>query len=401
MEYCENNCSDIDKTLLTQKQIQHYWNVAKAIIYEANEYGGTNDEDTVYDAMMTINALADNIVETNWNFIQPIVDEMMEQFHIGNSGFDDLLVDSCLVLCQKKEEKLYLAKLLSKGENYYSGIAASIFLEYGDEDAFITIKENNLDYGSDYIELANYYKEKNHLHKAIKLVEEALKKLDSGMDDVYKWLFNEYALSEHEDKIIKLYQKAIKKKRGIDTITQLMYTYYADDYNQKKIYLIKMMEVCGSDQLRKWFDECKTVLDVVDFENHSKDFYIILKKRNLHDYLQLRIEEGYLQEVLDNLKENPRGYYGYNLDQGHNLSKQLTDAYPLGICEQYWKECEVLCSQSKKNNYRQAACILLEIKSILNEHNFPEIWNKEFEAFRDRHKRKSTLMRYIEYEKEL
>lgn len=82
-----------------------------------------------------------------------------------------------------------------------------------------------------------------------------------------------------------------------------------------------MIEVCETRSLRKWFNECKKVLSDSDFQKHSDYLYSTFKKRNLHDYLQLRIEEGDLQEVLTKLQESPIASYGYGLDSGHELSK--------------------------------------------------------------------------------
>jgi tetratricopeptide (TPR) repeat protein len=243
LDYCKQKGDSSSKTLIAKKQILHYWNEAEEIIGEANEYGGTYNEDDAYNALSMIAELC-NETKTDWKFRQPIVDEMLEQFYIGNSGFDDALVDSCMVLCQSKNEKLYLAAALSKGGDYYAGVAARMFLEYGIEDKYLNVRQDHLHYGSDYIELANYYVKKNQNDKAIELVEEALKSADGRMDEVYEWLFKKYVKKKQEDKIIGLYHKAIEKKWNVDVMVKLMYQYYKDDYTEKKKYLLKMMDVC-------------------------------------------------------------------------------------------------------------------------------------------------------------
>lgn len=400
LNYCKQKGNDSNKSLIVKKQIQHYWNEAEEIIREANQYGGTYNEDDAYSALSMIDNLC-NEKKTDWKFRQPIVDEMLEQFYIGNSGFDDALVDSCMVLCQSKDEKLYLAAALSKGGDYYAGVAAKMFLDYGEEDEYLRVRQDNLHYGSDYIELANYYLRKNQYNKAIELVEESLKRADGRMDEVYEWLFKKYAKKKQEDKIIGLYHKAIDKKWNVDVMVQLMYQYYQDDYAEKTKYLLKMIEVCETRSLRKWFNECKKVLSDSDFQKHSDYLYSIFKKRNLHDYLQLRIEEGNLQEVLVKLQESSIANYGYGLDSSHELSKKLAEAYPLEICERYWKECESLCYQSNKKNYMRAVSILKEIKTIMIKHQFSDKWNIKYAEFLERHRRKTLLMGYLKSEKML
>lgn len=396
LEYCSKNGNVDDANLIARKQIQHYWYIARDIIDDANAYGGTAQEDEAYDALSKI----DELVQKNklsWEFRRPIVDEMLEQFFYGNSGFDDSLIESCEIMCQSKDEKLYLAGELSKSSGgYYVGYAADLYLEYGEEDKFIELQLKNLHYGSDYIHLADYYKKKRQPEKAIKLVEEALGKADGRMDEVYEWLFREYKKKNQEDKILKLYQNALKKKWNLATMVKLMYEYYKADYDKMKPYLLQMMEVCDSREARKWYDECKKNLTEDDFGNVSKMLHKLLKDKNTHDYLQLLIEEGHLGEVLDYLKSNPslnNSYWGADYD--HNLSKQLASAYPVDIINIYWSECERLCVVSNKKNYMRAASILKEIKTICNKKNLQAEWETRFSAFKEKHKRKSLLMGYI------
>ncbi len=400
LNYCKKKGDASSKSLVVKRQILYYWNEAEEIISEANQYGGTYNEADAYSALSMIDDLC-NETKTDWKFRKAIVDGMLEQFYIENSGFDDALIDSCMVLCQNKDEKLYLAAALSKGGEYYAGVAAKMFLDYGEEEKFLKVRQENLHYASDYIELANYYVKKKQHDKAVHLVEDALKSADGRMDEVYEWLFKKYAKKKQGDKILALYQEAINKKWNADVMVELLYQYYQDNYTEKIKYLLKMIEVCETRSLRKWFDECKNTLTNSDFEKHSNYLYTTFKKRNLHDYLQLRLEEGNLQEVLEQLQESSMASYGYGVDSGHELSRQLADTYPIEICERYWKECEQLCYQSNKKNYMSAVYILKEIKIILTKHQLTDKWNMKYAEFLDRHKRKSLLMGYLKTEKML
>ena len=398
LNYCKQKGDSFNKSLIAKNQIQHYWNEAKEIISLANEYGGTYNEDDAYDALSMINDLC-NEAKTDWEFRQRIVDEMMEQFYLGNSGFDDALVDSCMVLCQNKDEMLYLAPKLCNGGEYYAGVAANIFLDCGKEDEYLRIRQANLNCGEDFIELADYLITKNQYNDAIKLVEDALKSANGNMDNVYEWLFKKYAKKKQEDKIMKLYRKSIEKECDVDVMVELMYHYYKDNHTEKKKYLLKMIEVCKAKNIRKWFDECKEVLSKEDFQEHAAHLYSVFKERNLRDYLKLKIEEGNLEEVLNELQNPSTTSFGYNIDCSHELSKQLAEAYPMEICELYWKECEKLCCQSDKYNYINAVNVLKEIHFILKKHQLSNEWNTRFADFLNRHRKKRILMGYIKEEK--
>ncbi len=51
----------------------------------------------------------------------------------------------------------------------------------------------------------------------------------------------------------------------VDTVVQLMFEHYKADYDRKKEYLLKMVEVCDGRKVRQWYEVCKQEL-------HSKDF---------------------------------------------------------------------------------------------------------------------------------
>lgn len=402
LDYCSKKGKKSDSSLIVEKQIQHYWSVAEGIIDDANMYGGTYNEDDAYDALDKIDELAKKN-KISWECRRDIVDSMLEQFYIGNSGFDDTLIDTCEILCQSKEEKLYLAdKISESSSDYYRKYAAGIYLKYGKDEIFIELQSKNLEYGSDYIRLADYYKKNKQMDKAISLVEEALKKCNGRLDEVYEWLFKEYKRKKQERKILDLYKTAIKKSRDVSTMTKLMYEYYSENYEKKKPYLLKMIEVCDGKRAKEWYDECKRILTSADFEKESEQLHEWLKKKNVHDYLQLRIYEGNTEEVLKYLKEHPsrRDYY-FSIDYNHNLTKQLVSKYPKDIVSIYWKECEGLCVTSNKKNYMEATAILKEIKAICQKEGMQQEWSTAFASFLERHRRKRLLMGYVRAEKKL
>ena len=157
LEYSKNIKMEDNDEFIAIKQLNHYWKIARGIIKEANEYGGSPKEDKGYKTLSKIEDLLSEH-EFQWEVRQPIVDEMLEEVYEDNSGFEDTLVEMCELLCQTKEEKLYLAEKLKKSSSsYYRKYAASMFEEYGMESEFEETLSQNLQYGSDYIKLANFY----------------------------------------------------------------------------------------------------------------------------------------------------------------------------------------------------------------------------------------------------
>ena len=265
-----------------EKQLKHYWGIARKIIREANKYGGTNRERQGYDALYQIREVVKG-KEISWDLRRSVVDEMMEEFYQGNSGFDDTLVNTCGVLCSSKEEELYLAgKLKKSSSHYYKKIAADIFEKYGQANEFIEILSTNLKYGSDYIALAEHYKKEGQPELAVELVEGDINNVYFGSGDVYAWLFKEYAKRKQEDKIQNLYNRALRKQKSVDVLAELMYQYYRNDYGKMRQYLFKMLEVCRTDAIRKWYDECATVLHADDWATQKEQIQKTIKQQDLN-----------------------------------------------------------------------------------------------------------------------
>ncbi|MBO6209974.1 MAG: hypothetical protein J6N99_04720 [Schwartzia sp.] len=399
LEYCGKHGAADGRQLAAEKQMRHEWDIAWEIIEEANEFGGTyeNREDDACDALERMETLIKKCKFT-WDFRKPIVDEMLEQIFEGNSGFEDLLMDHCEMLCKTRDEKLYLAeRLKASASDYYKTYAAKMFLKLGKEDEFLEVQSQNLRYGEDYIRLAEYYRDKQDEEKAIRIMEQALQKAEGRMDTVYNWLFRTYRRKKQDAKIDALYRMAVSKNKDVDTMTQLMYEHYKDDYDRKKEYLLKLAEVCDGREARRWYDVCKRELRAQDFSKASNHLHEVLKKRNMNAYLQLCIDEGNLREVLDFLLAAPPAARNslWGLDAGHGLTKQLANAFPEEVCEIYWNECEGLCRESNKKNYQCAVSVLKEIRAICKAKKLLDSWNARFGQFMERHKKKKLLMGYI------
>ena len=114
-----------------EKKIRNHWDKAYDIIQEDTLYGGCsyNDEFDVYDEIEEIEKLLKNN-NVSWDLRKSILDSALEQIHIDNSSFIDMLLDFCENLCKTKEEELYMAESLSKhSSSYYRNLCTNIYLK--------------------------------------------------------------------------------------------------------------------------------------------------------------------------------------------------------------------------------------------------------------------------------
>lgn len=402
LDYCQKKEADVktdNHTLIIESKIRQYWKNAAQIIEEFDMYGGgpESDEDdacSMLENMMKL--LEDN--EVSWIVRKQILDEMLGFAASDNSGFTDYLMDIAVIMCTNKQENIYLADFLVQNANsYYRGLAAKIYLENGEEQKFIESKKANLHYGSDYLELAAYYKKHNDKETALKIVLEGLDKADGRLDEIYEYLFRYYENNENEAALEKLYAQSEKKNRDQDTITELMHQYYQKkgDYGKQKETLLKLLSCCDVRELRKLYQKCGQELSNEDFSKEESAILNTIKKRDLSVYFDILMDKGEKKEVIEYITQHQQ-YEGWGLDQGHYFSKRLSDEYPREVVDMYWKEVDFYVSLGKEKNYDHAVSVLIEIRRIMKRNKWTDEWNAGYKTFLGEHRRKKLLLKALE-----
>lgn len=404
LEYCQEhdeNPKSEKHNLIIEKQLQQHWMEASQIIEQFDMYGGgpASDEDDAYYELEKMEALLEDN-KVSWKVRKEILDEMLEFVASDNSGFTDTLVDIALLMCETKEENIYLANFLNQNGNfYYSRLAEKIYLQNGEEQKFLESKKANLQFGSDYLELADYYKKHGEEKKALNIVLEGLEKAEGGLDEIYEYLFRYYKKKQKEDELEKLYKNAEKKQRNQDTITKLMYQYYKEkgDYKKQKGALFKLLDLEDNRKLYELYQKCKQELKCEDFETEEKEILQIIKKRDLLIYFDILLDKNQPKEVIEYLTNSPQsGKLGWRLDEGHRFSKRLSEQYPREVVEMYWKEVDFYVGLGKEKNYNHAVSVLKDIQKIMKRNKWQDEWNIKFQNFLEQHKRKKLLLKELE-----
>lgn len=127
IDWCKKH-NEKNKMHAIEMELKNLWMRAEEILEEFNMYGGgpESDEEDAADCLWKIASCAKE-QEVSWDVRRWILDGLLEEFNVGNSGFDDLLIDIASSLCKTKEEKRYFADALASGsDEYYKGYAAYI-----------------------------------------------------------------------------------------------------------------------------------------------------------------------------------------------------------------------------------------------------------------------------------
>lgn len=303
VEWCKKN-NTAYKTKAIEIELRNLWEKAYAIIDRFNEYGGGPDdeEEEAGDNLWKM----DELVKEHaipWDTRVEILDEMLDQFRIGNSGFDDLLIDVASTFCKTNEELRYLADQLADGRGYYAGYAARIYESIGDEEQFLKTKLNNLQYGSDYIEVAKYFAKKGDRKQELDYIWQGLKKSNGRLDELINYAAQIYIEERDEANLRKLYDLALKTKWNLNiaAIAKQLYDYskiIKDDAAKKKMLML-LLDTCDSNELKSWYSTCKDELGADEWEKEYPGILEKVKKKDVKFYLDICMETGKEDIVLN------------------------------------------------------------------------------------------------------
>jgi len=265
-----------------------YWEKAESIIDEFNQYGGGSDyeENEAYAYLESLEGL---IPMLSWKRRQKIMDDMLVQYFRGNSGFDDILTDTCFKLCKEHEEWLYLAEqLIERGGNWDKRLVMNIYKIIGADEKFLELRKRELRYGSDYFELVDYYTNKGDKEKALAYAHKGLEQGEGRMDQIVPYLFNHYGNKDDSIELEKLFVSCDSMDKEKAYAAGRLYKYYKakDNYENAKKYLIKEFDYIHSPKLDELFWNIKGYLNESDWQATHDKLFSDMKKRDKSAYMQ-------------------------------------------------------------------------------------------------------------------
>lgn len=282
--------------------------------------GAYSDEDEAADAMWKMNEIVTKY-DISWEVRVAILDEMMEEFNIGNSGFEDMLIDIASVFCQTDEEKRYLADALVDGtDEYYKGYAANIYKSIGDDEKFLQTKLGNLRYGSDYVQVAKYYLGRNNQQEALSQIWQGMEKCDGRLDELIDFAAPIYIKEGNEGELRRMYEFVMKTKWSINivAIAKQLYHYAKEkgDYDSGKKMLWLILDSCEKSEVEKWFEVCKQEFREEDWARDYDRVLDKVRKKDMKFYLDICMKTGKENVVLEELQKERHGYDFWGIWKG-------------------------------------------------------------------------------------
>ncbi len=380
---------------LNDELLMEYWYNAEGIVSELNEYGGGPEEDEM-EAAEWLHKISDlkekGPISTEAKF--EFLDEAFVQYNYGNSGLDDVLMDAFFGVCKTKEEWMYLVeKLGERPTEWRQDLIMRIQKEYlKDDEAFLKMRKEDLHYGRDYWDLAEFYIRKKESKKAVEIAEEGLLKGDGRQTELFEFLSDFYAKKRDTTNLERVVQYAIKEESDEKEMLDRLFEYYKarDDYENGKKALLKAFEyVEGAGyipEVRSYahYNKMKQFLTETDWKTIEPKIIQKIRERDLEDYLQICLDKGLKKEVVDIVLHPPKkqSNIGFGFDRDYDFDKfanQLEEEFPEDVIEYYWQKAYGDISGGNRNTYHTAAHYLTKVKEIyINVLKDENRWNQRY-----------------------
>ena len=398
--------------LLNDELLLEYWYDAEKIIDEFNEYGGglEDDEEEACDCLDKISELIKKgNISTKAKF--EFLDKAFVQYNYNNSGFEDALMDVFFEICETKEEWRYLVKKLSKHPSRWRNkLIMDIQKEHlQDDDEYLRMRKEDLHYGMDYWDLAEFYIRKGESKIAIEIAEEGLSKGDGRLTELFEFLTDYYAKKKDTVNLERVVQYGLKKKSDEKTLLDRLFKYYKiqNDYENAKKNLVKAFEyVKGAGyipEVRSYahYSKMKQFLTEKDWKIVEPKIFKEIRERDIEDYLQICIDKGQKKEVVNILLNPPKKQtgIGFRFDGEYDFDKfarQLEEEFPVDVIEYYWQKAYGNISGGNRNTYYSAARYLKKIKHIyidILEDEFK--WSQRFSDLKTEFKNRRAFLEEV------
>ncbi|MDO8724802.1 MAG: hypothetical protein Q7J35_01880 [Candidatus Methanoperedens sp.] len=403
---------------LNGERLWENWNDAKPIISKFNEYGGGPEDEeeeeccSYLDHIEKLAEKGDISTEVKCEFL----DELFEEYNVGNSGLEDKMMELCFILCKTKEEWEYLVKKLDEHpSDWRKKLIMDIQKEQlHDDKAFLQERLKKLHYGMDYWDLAEFYDGKGDRKKAVEIAEEGLLKGQGRQTELFEFLSDHYAKIHDTANLERIVQCAITKESDEKEMLGRLFEYYKtqNDYeNAKKALLEAFKYVKGAGyipEVRSYahYNKMKKFLTKADWREIEPKIIRDVHEKDLEDYMRICLDKNMKKEAIDILLNSPKKRHGsgllsdgeYDLDE---FAQRLKEEFPEDIIKYYWQKAYSKIQNGNRNTYFIAARYLDRVKhiyiDILNEESN---WEQRFSNLKVEFKKRPAFLEELKnYEK--
>ncbi len=400
----DNTTSDISDSLL-----QGTWKEMKKIVSKSNKEGyedatARNKFDKLYTKIEEL------LAKQTCSRIErmKVIDELIVQRGINNSGFISNLDDLLFLLCYFRRDWIYLQKqytaLQSKADTYYKEDYAKLILiiqkdKLADEEAYLELAKKNLYTAAAYLELGKFYIEKKQDEaEGISILKQGLVANMYYSRELASYLFEYYIQNNKEKEISLLVGINHTDSNTLLYLINNLYKYYkSKDYEIAK-RIIKQKIITRHSFTYEFYTEMASFLKPADWQTLKPLFMETAKKTDSHIlYNSILIEDEQYKEALDNM-DNVMKSSSYSFITSANkevqlMIRQIGEKLPEETINYIDKLAKKFINQGHRNYYEQTAILLkLVLTTVSSQPEFVKIAKQKIESIKATNVNKVALL---------
>lgn len=359
-----------NRTSINDELLMEYWNDAREIISEFNEYGGGSEEDED-EACSRLGRISDLIEEGNISTAAKFefLDDAFEEYNNENSGLEDAMMDVFFKICQTKEEWEYLVKKLDEyPSDWRKKLIMDIQREHLHNDkAYLEERMKKLHYGMDYWDLVTFYSEKKEETKALETAEQGILNGEGRLTELFQFLADYYVKKGDTANLERIIETALARKHEEKPMLDRLFEYYRaqGNYEMAKGALLKSSEISGYKGYYAEYKRLKEFLNDSDWRKIEPKFFNEIKDKNIRDYLLICLDKNMKKAVLDVILDPPKNKWGFVLENDFDeFADKIKEEYPDKIIEYYWQKAYRNTKGGNRKTYNNAAVYLAKAKNI-------------------------------------
>jgi hypothetical protein len=316
-----------------------------------------------------------------------LVDDVLEEYFPGNSGFDDALMDIVFALCREKDDWMYLIKRLrAHPSRWHDKLILEIEKDHlRDDRAYLDSRKKTLQYGLDYWDLAGYYLGNNDMENALKTSEEGILKGEGRIEELLVFLFEHYAKKKNPGELERIVKTSIMRGTDERVMLDRLFAYYnaAGDYENAKRAALRAYEHLRGGYFAE-YRRLKDFLKRPDWKEVEKRLLADSKKKDLDGFLDICLARGEKAAVMRTILRPPKDRWGMPLECDYDrFARKIGPDFPEELAEYFWRRASHFIRMKGRDSYRAAAEHLSASKDIyLNRLKDPEGWKRRFERLK-------------------
>ncbi len=293
-----------------------------------------------------------------------IIQENFDMIEKEKYGLEGGYINLILEIPSTKEDFEFLVwelktRIEKQTEDYekglYRGILTEAYKKAGNDKEYLTILEENAKKEGDYISLAEFWKEKEEINKAIEIAEKGLR-----------------TKTNHWDSHLELFdflEDIYRSKKDTGNLLRILQLHFKEDPS-----LLKYKEIINlSKKLNKW--------------DSLKDELVQYAKGEV--LIEILLFEKQLEKAYSKLLGSERDYSDKFRDE---VAKALIKEFPEKAIKIYIVIVKQFIEGANRDSYKIAALYAKKIRDTYSQTNQKDRWGNYVAKIREENKRRPALI---------